>query len=140
MRTLTPKQKRFVAEYVVDLNATQAARRAGFSSHSAGKIASQLLGKTGIQEAIAATQADLALRVNLRQEQVVRALAAIAFADAGDYIDSSREPWRLRPLAELTGPQRQALAHARQHSHGFELRLHSKTHALLLLAKHLGLF
>jgi phage terminase small subunit len=140
MHSLTPKQRRFVEEYLVDLNATRAAQRAGYSPQSAGKIASQLLGKTRIQEAIATAQADLSLRVNIRQEQVVQTLAAIAFADISDYVDCSQEPWRLRPLSSLTRAQRQALAHARQRSNGFELRLHSKVRALILLAKHLGMF
>ena len=53
---LTPKQKRFVEEYVVDCNATQAAIRAGYSERNAGKIGPELLGKTRIAEAIAKKQ------------------------------------------------------------------------------------
>ncbi len=49
---LTKKQKMFVAEYLVDLNATQAAIRAGYSEKNAGKIGPELLGKTRISEAI----------------------------------------------------------------------------------------
>ena len=51
---LTDKQQRFVAEYLVDLNATQAAIRAGYSAKNADKIGSQLLGKTRVSEAIQA--------------------------------------------------------------------------------------
>jgi len=139
MRALTPKQQRFVEEYLVDLNATQAARRAGFSPQSAGKIAHQLLGKTGIQRAIAVAKASLAARVGIRQEEVIAALAAIAFADIRDYIDCSREPWRLRPIENLTFTQRQALAFIRQRKNGFTVRLRDKVRALTLLAKHLGM-
>ena len=49
---LTDKQQRFVAEYLIDLNATQAAIRAGYSAKNADKIGSQLLGKTRVAEAI----------------------------------------------------------------------------------------
>lgn len=49
---LTDKQKRFVAEYLVDLNATAAARRAGYSAKTADRIGPELLGKTCVSEAI----------------------------------------------------------------------------------------
>ena len=52
-KNLSPKQTRFVEEYLIDLNATQAAIRAGYSSKSARAIASQNLTKLDIQEAIA---------------------------------------------------------------------------------------
>ena len=49
---MTPKQQRFVAEYLVDLNATQAAIRAGYSAKNADKIGPELLGKTRVADAI----------------------------------------------------------------------------------------
>jgi len=49
---MTPKQQKFVQEYLVDLNATAAARRAGYSEKTANKIGTQLLGKTSIQQAV----------------------------------------------------------------------------------------
>lgn len=139
MRDLTPKQQRFVDEYLIDLNATQAARRAGYSPESAGKIGSQLLAKTRIQNAIREAKAALATRVNIRQEDVIATLAAIAFADIHDYVDCSQEPWRLRPLNSLTSAQRQALAYAQQRPSGFTVRLRDKVRALDLLAQHLGM-
>jgi len=52
-KTLSPKQQRFVEEYLIDLNATQAAIRAGYSKKTARAIASENLAKPNIQEAIA---------------------------------------------------------------------------------------
>ncbi|NCC85823.1 MAG: terminase small subunit [Clostridia bacterium] len=49
---LTPKQAAFVAEYLIDLNATQAAIRAGYSARTADRIGPELLGKTWVAEAI----------------------------------------------------------------------------------------
>jgi phage terminase small subunit len=46
---LTPKQQRFIQEYLIDLNATQAAIRAGYSAKNADKIGSQQLGKTRVR-------------------------------------------------------------------------------------------
>lgn len=69
---MTPKQEAFVREYLIDLNATQAAIRAGYSAKNADKIGSQLLGKTRVQEAIEAAKKELAKRVEVDQEYVVR--------------------------------------------------------------------
>lgn len=139
-RHLTAKQQRFVDEYLIDLNATQAAIRAGYSAHTAGKIGPQLLGKTGIQAAIRARQETLQEKVGVRQEHVLAALAAIAFADIGDYVESDATGERLRPMSALTRAQRSAIADARQFRDGFSLRLHSRLKALDMLARHLGLF
>jgi phage terminase small subunit len=53
VRQMTAKQKRFVTEYLIDCNATQAAIRAGYSKKNASKIGPELLGKTSVSNAIA---------------------------------------------------------------------------------------
>lgn len=77
-RPLTPKQAAFVDEYLVDLNATQAAIRAGYSAKTANKIGPELLGKTSISAAIQARQAERSLRVELTTDFVVNGLRKIA--------------------------------------------------------------
>lgn len=62
MRELTPKQQRFVEEYLVDLNATQAAIRAGYSAKTANRVASENLSKPDIAAAIQAQRVKLAER------------------------------------------------------------------------------
>lgn len=64
-KRLTPLRQRFVSEYLVDLNATQAAIRAGYSPKTAQKIASQLLDKTGVQAAIQAKMQQREKRTNV---------------------------------------------------------------------------
>lgn len=140
MQELTAKQSRFVDEYLIDLNATQAAVRAGYSAHTAGKIGAQLLGKTSVQATIRARQAVLRERTLVQQEQVIAALAAIAFADVLNYVEADEGGERLRALSSLTPIQRLAIADAKQYKNGFRLRLHDKFKALELLAKHLGLY
>lgn len=81
MAKLTAKQERFVEEYLVDLNATQAAIRAGYSVRSANKIGSELLGKTGIRSRIDQHLAELSKRTGINQERIMRELARIAFLD-----------------------------------------------------------
>jgi phage terminase small subunit len=78
--SLTPKQAAFVQQYLVDLNATQAAIRAGYSARTADVIGHQLLSKTWVSEAIRAGAAQLAEKVELTKERIARELAAIGFA------------------------------------------------------------
>ncbi len=72
MPKLTPKQERFVQEYLVDLNATQAAIRAGYSAKTADHIGPELLGKTCVSEAIAAAKAARMKRLEITQDQVLQ--------------------------------------------------------------------
>ncbi len=71
---LTPKQARFVEEYLLDLNATQAAIRAGYSARNADKIGPELLGKTRVAEAVKAAQQARTERTEITQDEVIRGL------------------------------------------------------------------
>lgn len=77
-RGLTPKQQRFIQEYTVDLNGTQAAIRAGYSPKTARSIASETLQRPAVKMAI-----QKALRANVERLQM---LTAVAFADPRDAI------------------------------------------------------
>lgn len=70
-RGLTPKQQRFVEEYLTDMNATAAARRAGYSERTADRIGPKLVGNSCVAEAIAAAVASRAERTELTQDWVV---------------------------------------------------------------------
>ena len=87
---LSPKQKLFVAEYLVDLNATQAAIRAGFSR----RRAVDLLREGPVAQAVAARQAELADRIGVTVERIVTELARIGFSDIRDVVQ-----WRSVPTA-----------------------------------------
>ncbi len=77
---LTAKQDRFVEEYLVDLNATQAALRAGYSEKTARSIGAENLSKPDIEKAIADALEARRLRTEITQDRVLEELAAIAFA------------------------------------------------------------
>lgn len=77
MPKLTDKQTAFVREYLVDLNATQAAIRAGYSERTASRIGPQLLGKTCVREAIEKAQAKRARRVEIKAEDVLRGVIEV---------------------------------------------------------------
>ncbi|MHB8172723.1 MAG: terminase small subunit [Thermincolia bacterium] len=77
-RELTPKQKMFVAEYLIDLNATQAAIRAGYSEKTAYSIGEENLRKPEIQEAIQKSQNKRAEKLELSAEWVLQRLKDIS--------------------------------------------------------------
>lgn len=78
---LTPKQEAFVREYLVDLNATQAALRAGYSPKTAPFIGAENLKKPQIASAIAEAQSQRASRVEVTADRVLRELAILGFSD-----------------------------------------------------------
>lgn len=138
MSDLTPRQERFVAEYLVDLNATQAAIRAGYSARTANREGTRLLSHAVIQEMIQKAQADRQERTEVTQDRVVLELARMAFYDAGEIAS--------HPLA---GPQdiprlpenvrRAIVGWSWDKAGNFVVRLSPKTPSLDLLARHLGM-
>ncbi|WP_375408526.1 terminase small subunit [uncultured Methylobacterium sp.] len=84
---LTDKQASFVQEYLVDMNASAAARRAGYSADTAGSIGHENLTKPEIVDAIAVAQAARADRVQITADQVLRELVDIAQTDANELIE-----------------------------------------------------
>lgn len=83
---LRGKQQRFVDEYLIDRNATQAAIRAGYSARTAEQMGYQLLQKTSVQEAIAKGEAELAERNKITQDKVLNLLWDMATADPNELI------------------------------------------------------
>lgn len=82
-KPLTPKQQRFVQEYLCDLNATQAAVRAGYSARTAEVQGYQLLQKTSVAEALQAALVKRSARTELTQDEVIAGLRSEA-TNAGD--------------------------------------------------------
>lgn len=78
---LTDKQQRFVEEYLVDLNATQAAIRAGYSAKTAGQQGERLLKNVEVQSAVSAAQQARSKRTNITADRVLQELAKIGFSD-----------------------------------------------------------
>lgn len=144
IRKLTPKQTAFVAEYLVDLNATQAAIRAGYSVKSAARIGVELLNKTQVREAIAANQAKRAQRVEITADRVVSELAKIAFADPRDLMEWGPDGVKLKDSADLTEEQAASVAEVSETTTkdggSLKLKKHDKVKALELLGRHMGMF
>ena len=138
---LNEKQKRFVSEYIIDLNAKQAAIRAGYSPKGAEPQASRLLSNAKIQVEIAKAMEDRGKRTGITQDRVLAELSAIAFAKATDYVEVDDDgSAKIKPTAELTEEQKKAIASIKEGANGIEIKLTDKTKALEMLSRHLGLF
>lgn len=144
MAGLTPKQQRFVAEFVVDLNASAAARRAGYSERTANRIACELLTKPDIAAAIAAQQKVLREKVGITQERVIAELARIAFGDQRKVMAWGPGGVVLRASEDLTDDEAAVVAEVAEtrtkDGGALKLKTHDKVGALKLLGEHLGLF
>ena len=87
MAKLTPKQALFVEEYLIDLNASQAAVRAGYSPKTAQVQGYQLLQKTSVSDAIAKAMAARSRRTGINQDRIILELAKIALLNVTDVVD-----------------------------------------------------
>ena len=138
---MTKKQKRFVEEYLIDLNATQAAIRAGYSPDTAKSIGSENLTKPDIQARIAKAMAERSRRTSVNADRVLMELAKIAFVNASDVIDADTATVRADALPEDTA----AIQSVKVKTFGEdglerEIKMADKLKALELLGKHLGMF
>lgn len=143
------KQIRFVEEYLVDLNATQAALRAGYSAKTAGCIGWENLKKPEIQAAIKAAQKQRLERLGVRADRVLEEAARLAFVDVRRLYDVNGDLLPVTDLDDETaaavaglevleewrgrGDDRELVGHTKK------IRLWNKLEGLTLLAKHLRL-
>lgn len=100
---LTDKQRRFISEYLVDLNATQACIRAGYSAKNADKIGPELLGKTRVAEEIREEIAKRSKRTEITQDYVLKSLKEIADKEASDFPESDLKYSNKLKALELLG-------------------------------------
>lgn len=144
MAKLTEKQKRFIEEYLIDLNATQAAIRAGYSPNSARDIGSENLTKPDIRARIDEALAERSKRTGINADRVLREIARIAFVNAADVINfdsatiaegaSEDDTAAIASVKVKTIPTEDGEGVER------EIRLCDKLKALELCGKHLGMF
>lgn len=105
----TPKQQRFIEEYPVDLNASAAAGRAGYSKKTAGQAGHRLLKKVEIQRAIQNRVGKFTARADVTVERILSELSKIGFANLGDYFRISKEGEPFIDLSDITEDQSAAL-------------------------------
>lgn len=146
---MTPKQSRFVDEYLLDLNATKAAIRAGYSKNTANEQAAQLLGKPEIIAAIDQAKAERALRTKINADWVLNRLVDEVTADVADLYDENN---KLKPVKEWPLIWRQGLIagiDTQQLSEGYrsdrwnvgelvKVRMSDRVRRLEMIGKHIG--
>ena len=147
-KALNPKQQQFVAEYLVDLNATQAAIRAGYSPKTAGVQGFDLLKKPEIAAAIESLRNEHAKNTGLTVERVLTEAMRLAFFDIRKLTDAEGNPIPINQLDDDTAAAIQGLELATERSRDEDgsgavvrkYKLADKNAALERLFKHLGLF
>lgn len=143
MAKLTDKQQCFVDEYLIDLNATQAAIRAGYSAKTADQQGSRMLANVKVKQAVAEKQAQRSKRTGVNQDRVVLELAKVAFAKMTDIVDSKggiKEDASPDDLACIESIKYKESDNEYGGSVEREVKIASKLKALELLGKHLGMW
>ena len=144
---LTNKQKDFVAEYLIDLNATQAAMRAGYSKSTSYSQGQRLLKNVVIQQALSKAQASRATRLEVSADRVALELARIGFATIDAIAEFGPNGLTLTPSDQLSGDalasiaevvETNSISDAGPYCSSLRVKMHPKLPALALLAKHLG--
>lgn len=144
MNTLTKKQKRFVEEYLIDLNATQAAIRAGYSPDTAQQMGSENLSKPVIKNAIDKVIAERSRRTGINQDRVIQEIAKLAFLNPIDVIDMDEATIKGEANRDDTACIASVKVKVIPGEDGNiterEVKTYDKLKALELLGKHLGMF
>ena len=158
---LTDKQRKFIEEYLIDLNGTRAAIRAGYSEKTARSIAAENLSKPDIIEALNRRRAELSKTLEVTPERVLKEYARIGFADIRKAVrwksnvlaayvdpDSDGEPAGVHvndvefiDSDDLDDDTACAIAEvAKDAKGGIRLKFHDKKGSLDSIARHLGMF
>lgn len=162
---LTNKETIFVDEYLIDFNGTRAymvAYPRTKNKNTAGVKAFQLLRKDKIDAEIKKRMADRIRRTEIKQDDVVREFAKIAFANVSDFVKvvtietpyddidpetgelvervSQQQRVCIKNTDELTDDQKAAISSIKQGANGIEIRFHDKNDALTALGRHVGMF
>jgi phage terminase small subunit len=150
-RPLTPKQQRFVDEYLIDLNGKQAAIRAGYSAKTAHVQAARLLSKANVAAFVAERMAERSERTEIKQDEVLQELLTLLRSDVRDFVVDEKTgvldlregapetAWRAvssvkhRTIVKGEGKKREV-------THEAEVRLWDKPAALKMAGQHLGLY
>ena len=138
---MTKKQKRFIEEYLIDLNATQAAIRAGYSPDTAQEQGSRMLSNVMVSKEISKAMAKRSRRTGVNADRVVRELAKIAFVNAVEVIDPKTATVKENASDDDTA----AIQSVKVKTFGEdglerEIKMADKIKALELLGRHLGMW
>lgn len=140
---MTKNQKIFVDEYLVDLNATRAYKKAYpniKSDETAAVNGSKLLRNTKVAAEIEKRMKDREKRTEVTQDKVVKELARLAFTDRTSIVKVASGSLKIKSFDELTEDQKACISGAKETKFGIEVTFYNKEKALEMLGRHLGLF
>lgn len=143
---LTPKQRRFCHEYIIDLNGTQAAIRAGYSENSAKEIASENLTKPNIQNFIQELNQERQNATGITAQRVIEELGKIAFSDIRELMTVDNALMDIKQLDDNTAGAVASIEVDEIRMSGMavgetkKVKLWDKIRALDSLGKHFGIF
>jgi len=150
MSGLKDKQEKFCNEYLIDLNATQAAIRAGYSENSAAVIGFENLRKPNIKARLQELRQAIAAKVEITPEMVVAEYAKIGFANLDRFVGledglprfdfSDLTPDEMAAVSEITVDTRREAGEDGDTIDKVKFKLYDKKGALDSLSRHLGLF
>lgn len=141
---MTKKQKRFVEEYLIDLNAAQAAIRAGYSPKAAYSIGSENLRKPEIRACIEKAMAERSKRTGINQDRIIMELAKIGLLNPKNLINfeeaTVKEDATEEDLAAISSVRVKRFPTKDGEGVEREVKMYDKAKALELLGRHLGMF
>jgi len=137
---LTPKQARFIREYLIDLNATQAAIRAGYSKKTARQSGAEHLSKPVIQNAIKAEMDRMLEKADLKGWMVIKELQKLAFSNIGDFVKWTTKSITVKSMTQIPKELLGAISEISDTPNGIKIKLHSKESSLKMLGEYLKLF
>lgn len=140
---LTPKQKLFCNHYLISLNATESAIKAGYSKKTADVIGVQNLGKLSIKKYLEEKMSKRAEKLEITADKVIEEIAKLAFANTTDILEITDTSIKIKDLSKLDTT---CIASAEEvfdkdgNRVGVKVKLYDKTKNLELLGRHLGIF
>lgn len=141
---MTKKQKRFVEEYLIDLNAAQAAIRAGYSPKAAYSIGSENLRKPEIRACIEKAMAERSKRTGINQDRIIMELAKIGLLNPKNLINfeeaTVKEDATEEDLAAISSIRVKRFPTKDGEGVEREVKMYDKAKVLELLGRHLGMF
>lgn len=140
---LTDRQRRFCDEYLVDLNATRAYMAAYPSvkkETTARANSSRMLTNANVQKYLEEMKKERQERTQIRQDDVLRELASIAFVDVTDIVSVKNGSVHIADTDSLPPEKRKIIAGLKEGQYGLEIKFCDRLRALEMLCRHLGMF
>jgi phage terminase small subunit len=143
-RRTEDRREKFIAAYLITLNATKAAEEAGYSAKTARQQGTRLLSNAAIRARIDAAQSERAKRSEITADRVIREVARLAFSDMRKFARWGAAGVRMNESTDLTDDEAAAVAEVSEtvtkDGGSQRFKLHDKAKALELLGRHFGLF